>query len=251
MIGVLALAAVAGLAVLLWPWAPGKVAGRSTSSSLAAAGRTTSTSSVEAAPRRAWTAFRRVWSRRAGGRGLAASRLAEVQVLDGLAAALEAGLPPDRALQVALDQVAPGARHDWDELQRAARQGQPLAPAWHRLARRTGSRTAASVARAWAVATSAGAPLAEAVRTSAHAARERHRLERAVEVATAGARATATVLGLLPLAGVGLAAMLGLGPLTLYGNPLALASAGGGLVLLAVGHLSVARMVGAVLRGAS
>ncbi|WP_162803060.1 type II secretion system F family protein [Ornithinimicrobium avium] len=173
-----------------------------------------------------------------------------MQLLDGLAAALEAGLSTEHALRVVLEPVGPaGSLGPWSELSRAAREGQPLAPSWSRLARRTGSPTAASVARAWSVAASTGAPLAAAVRSSAHAARERHRLERAVEVATAGARATATVLGLLPLAGVGLAALLGIGPVALYGDALALASAGLGLLLLAGGHATVRRMVRGVLVG--
>lgn len=177
----------------------------------------------------------------------------EVQLLDGLAAALEAGLPTGHALEVALDPVvgAGAGGGAWSELARAAQEGQPLGPAWQRLARRTGSLTASSVGRAWTLAAVTGAPVAAAVRSSAHAARERRRLERAVEVATAGARATATVLGLLPVAGVGLAALLGIGPLTLYSHPLALASAALGAVLLVVGHLTVRRMVRGVLRGVS
>ena len=174
-------------------------------------------------------------------------------MLDGLAAALEAGLPTGHALEVALDPVvgAGAGFGAWQELARAANDGQPLGPAWQRLARRTGSLTASSVGRAWTLAAVTGAPVAAAVRSSAHAARERRRLERAVEVATAGARATATVLGLLPVAGVGLAALLGIGPLTLYAHPLALASAALGAVLLVVGHLTVRRMVRGVLRGVS
>lgn len=181
----------------------------------------------------------------------------EVQLLDGLAAALDAGLSTEHALHVTLEPLARtgadgvAAAGPWSELARAAREGQPLAPSWSRLARRTGSRTAASVARAWAVAAATGAPLASAVRSSAHAARERHRLERAVEAATAGARATATVLAMLPVAGVGLAALLGVGPGTLYGDPVALASAGAGALLLAAGHLTVRRMVRSVLAGVS
>lgn len=173
----------------------------------------------------------------------------EVQLLDGLATALDAGLSTEHALRVVLGPVgSPDPGDPWSELTRAADEGQPLAPAWGRFARRSRSRTADAVARAWAVAAATGAPLAAAVRSSAHDARERHRLERAVEVATAGARATATVLGLLPLAGVGLAALLGVGPAALYGAPLAAASAGLGLGLLLVGHLTVRRMVRGVLK---
>jgi tight adherence protein B len=174
----------------------------------------------------------------------------EVQLLDGLAAALEAGLPTGRAVEVAIGgDTRAGAAAPWPDLVRAAREGQPLGPAWQRLARRTGSRTIATVARAWTVASVTGAPVAAAVRSSAHAARERRRLERAVEVATAGARATARVLGLLPLGGVALAAMLGIGPVTLYSHPLAGASAALGVVLLLGGHLLVRRMVRGVLGG--
>ncbi|HSP61220.1 MAG TPA: hypothetical protein VLO09_09175, partial [Ornithinimicrobium sp.] len=106
-----------------------------------------------------------------------------------------------------------------------------------------------AVARAWAVAAATGAPLAAAVRASAEAARERRRLHRAVEVATAGARATGRVLALLPLAGLGLAALLGIGPRELYAHPLAAGAAGVGLLLLGLGRLLVGRLVHRVVRG--
>lgn len=244
----LLVAALTAAAVLLWP----AVAGRSRS--------TRDAGPALAGPRPAQPPARRpspwrwpVPARLHPWRSSRVSAAEEVQLLDGLAAALEAGLPTDHAVRVALEPVLPAGPDGaaWSDLARAAQEGQPLGPAWQRLARRTGSRTAASVARAWTVAAVTGAPVAAAVRTSAHAARERRRLERAVETATAGARATATVLGLLPLAGVGLAGLLGVGPLSLYSHPLAMASAGLGVVLLVVGHLTVRRMVAGVLRGVS
>lgn len=181
----------------------------------------------------------------------------ELQVLDGLAAALQAGLPVPQAVRLAVSQIdrSPGRQDDpglvggWDELARAAGQGQALAPVWHRLARRTDSSTLHSVARAWRVAALTGAPLAAAIRVSTHASRERRRLERAVQVATAGARATVTVLTLLPLAGVGLAMLLGVPPTSLYSHPIALAGAGVGAALIAVGQAWSRRMVTRVLRG--
>src|SRR5690606_1718588 len=65
--------------------------------------------------------------------------LEEVQVLDGLAAALEAVLPTESAVQVAVAPVASqrAAAAAWSELERSAREGQPLGPAWQRVARRT------------------------------------------------------------------------------------------------------------------
>ncbi|MGC5582783.1 type II secretion system F family protein [Ornithinimicrobium sp. W1679] len=173
----------------------------------------------------------------------------EVLLLDGLAAALEAGLPTGRAVHLALGPAQPrgGSARAWDELRRTADEGQPLAPVWARVARRTGSPTVAAVARAWTVAGATGAPLAAAVRTSAEAARERRRLHRAVEVATAGARATARVLALLPVAGLGMAALLGIGPRELYAHPLGAGAAVTGVVLLVGGHLLVGRMVARVV----
>lgn len=190
----------------------------------------------------------------------ARARERELQVLDGLAAALEAGLPVPRAVTLAVSEVMsdpeqPRDRRerwrasDWDELARAAGQGQALAPAWQRLARRSDSLTLDAVARAWRVASVTGAPLARAIRLSAHVSRERQRLERAVHVATAGARATVTVLTLLPLAGVGLAAALGVSPLVLYSHPVALVAAGSGALLVVVGQLWSRRLVRQVLRG--
>lgn len=201
----------------------------------------------------------------------------ELRVLDGLAAALEAGLPVPQAVTLAVSgapsqtgrtqglsrrgqrrrrrgpgrggggELAPAS--GWDELARAAAQGQALAPVWQRLARREDSPTLDSVARAWRVSALTGAPLARGIRVSAHVSRERRRLERAVQVATAGARATVTVLTLLPLAGVGLAVVLGVSPVALYAHPVALASAGAGAVLVVVGQFWSRRLVGRVLRG--
>ena len=236
------LGSLAAAAVLVWPSAP-------------AGGRGARVGARAVAGRRAGgTALRlprRVADRLCAGRAPARREAQELALLDGLAAALEAGLPTDRAVTVALESAAGPGDDAWRELARAAGEGQPLGAAWQRVARRTGSPTAATVARAWSVAASTGAPVAAAVRSAAGTARERRRLVGAVDVASAGARATASVLGLLPLAGVGLAALLGVGPTVLYSHPLPLASAGLGLVLLLLGHLLVRRLVGQVLRRAA
>lgn len=191
--------------------------------------------------------FLRRWRQRWGRGGSARMRSAELALVDGLASALDAGLPVPRAVRLAVEETGPGAGSGWGNLSRAAAEGQQLAPAWQRLARQTGSPTVAAVARAWRISALTGAPLADALRVSAHVARERQRLARAVEVATAGPRASVTVLSLLPLAGVALAAVLGVGPSTLYGHPLAQASAGTGALLVLVGQVWVRRMVSAVV----
>lgn len=200
---------------------------------------------------RSWAAHLRLRFERARARwfGAEARSREEVALLEGLAAALEAGLPTEHAVSVVLEVHDRGRGRAWEPLSLAASRGQALAPAWARVARWTASPTVASVARAWVVASATGAPLAEAVRSSASAARERHRLRQAVRTATAGARATVLVLSLLPLAGLGLAAAIGVGPVRLYADPVALAAALVGLTLLGLGHLVVQRMVGRVLKG--
>lgn len=235
----LGLGAAAGLAVLAWP-------GPLTEPPAVRRGRTGS-------HRRngyVATTVGALVHQRPGARSRGDAHL-DVHLLDALAAALEAGMPTQRALCLALDSAAVVDRLPpaWEDLRRAAELGLPLAPSWTRLARRTGSPTVAAAARAWAVATASGSPLAAAVRASAQAARERHRLLRAVEAATAGARATATVLSLLPVAGIGLAAVLGIGPVSLYASRAALASALLGVVLLGAGHLVVRAMAARVVRG--
>ncbi|MGO0576486.1 type II secretion system F family protein [Ornithinimicrobium panacihumi] len=175
----------------------------------------------------------------------------EVRILDGLAAGLEAGLPTAQALAVTLEAAASGGRRswEWEPLVRAAREGQDLATAWARVGRRTGSHVLEGVARSWRVAASTGAPLATAVRSSAASAREHRRLARAIRSASAGARATVLVLSLLPVAGVAMAALIGIGPMELYGSPVSAASAALGVVLLGVGHLIVHRLVRHVMKG--
>ena len=72
-------------------------------------------------------------------------------MLDGLAAALEAGLPTEHALALVLaDLTGPGRGRSWDELRRSAGDGQPLPQVWARAARRTGSPTLHATSRAWA-----------------------------------------------------------------------------------------------------
>lgn len=249
----LAIGAVAGTAVLLWSPGAGadRVRGRSSVPGRSVTGSVRShqdaTDDDPGPLRRLKVAWRLLVHRVRGDRAARWAHAAELQVLDGLAAALEAGLPVSRAVRLAVDEA--GQEAAWAALGRTAAEGRPLGPAWERLARQTASPTLRSVARAWRVAELTGAPLAGALRVSTHAGRESHRLGRALQVAVAGPRATVTVLTLLPLAGAGLAAVLGVGPSALYGHPLAQASVGAGAVLLLIGQVWVRGMVAKVLRG--
>ncbi len=168
-------------------------------------------------------------------------------LLDGVAAALRAGLTPEQALRMSLQDSTDSRVHvALEPVLDAAAQGCPLGGVWQRVARKQGNADLSALARAWTLSERLGCPLSDAVAASAQMSRSRTVLEQRLDAATAGARATTTLLSVLPIAGMGLALLLGLSPVRLYGNPLGLASAGSGLVLLCVGRWVVARMVASV-----
>ena len=94
---------------------------------------------------------------------------------------------------------------------------------------RRGEPSAAALGAIWCVAESAGAPLALALGELASALRDNAETEREVEVALAGPRATGRLVGWLPVAGLGLGALIGVDPVG------ALTHSAIGWVLLAVG----------------
>lgn len=186
-----------------------------------------------------WSALRRV----AGGSRSGPGSSQWLPVLDQLAAALRAGLPPGEALAMALTGGSPVVREALTVVLEAARDGRPCAPAWARVARSTPGPQVELLARSWAVSERLGAPLADAVDSASRALRSRRDLDSRVETATAGARTTAAILTLLPVAGIGLALLMGIGPSTLYGSWPAVLSLLAGLLLLAAGRVVVTGMI--------
>ena len=164
-------------------------------------------------------------------------------MLDELAAALRAGLPPAEALALAADSSVPAVQERLRVVLEAAREGRPCAPAWVRTARASARTELELLARSWAISEQLGAPLADAVDSAARSARSHRELSGALETATAGARTTATLLTLLPIAGIGIALTMGIGPTELYGSPVALVSLLAGLALIGVGRVVVGGMV--------
>lgn len=164
-------------------------------------------------------------------------------MLDELAAALRAGLPPAEALALAADSSAPAVQERLKVVLEAAREGRPCAPAWVRTARASARTELELLARSWAISEQLGAPLADAVDSAARSARAHRELSGALDTATAGARTTATLLTLLPIAGIGIALTMGIGPTELYGSPVALVSLLAGLALIGVGRVVVGGMV--------
>lgn len=169
-------------------------------------------------------------------------------LLDGLRASLAAGLTPEESLNLAASSAEPAMAASLSPVIEAAREGSPLGGAWQRVARNEGHRDLASLARAWVISERLGCPLADAVATTASTSRARTALSQRLDSATAGARATCALLSALPLGGVGIALMLGIDPVTLYGSPIALASALAGVCLLLAGRWLVNRMITGVAK---
>lgn len=158
----------------------------------------------------------------------AAPELAVVaETLLQLAVLLQAGLAPARAwthLADTGDPVAQGVRSRLDE-------GIPLSDAIGRASSPPGPWH--EVAAAWRVATTVGAPLADALRSLAEALRDAQRTRDDVRIALAEPAGTARLLAWLPLVAVGLGALLGFDTLAvLVASPMGIACLVAGAVLI-------------------
>ncbi len=226
--------------VLLWP-SRGHI-------HAAAAGAATGVQRVRRAGHQRW------WNRDLKVEDLLKSRppsTLPVGFLDSMVAGLRAGLTPTVALRGAardLSETPSGEdpSHWLDPVLRTAQAGRPLGRVWQTLARHRRDPDLAALARAWTISEKLGAPLADAVAAAAEMARSRSELAAAIRSATAGARMTSTLLCALPLGGLGVAAVLGIDPFTLYSQPLSVFALGTGVLLLLLGRWWVARMIRAV-----
>jgi tight adherence protein B len=88
-----------------------------------------------------------------------------------------------------------------------------------------------------AVSREAGVPLAGLLERLADALEDGQDAHQAREAASAGPKSTARLLGLLPVAGLGLSALVGAPPTDLLTGPLGWLVVGTGLALAVVGHL--------------
>lgn len=251
----LVVALLAGAAVLVWPGARSAhlVWPRDEGSATSGGGRTETAGPGWRGPGpRGWLAWRR--------RQRAADDSADLLALvEAVLPALQAGLAPGAALGLAADATADATASGRPSGPTAAlahhlaalsAEGLPIGPLWAQAATAWQSRELRLLAQAWSLTEDLGAPLAEAVLTTAGLLRARLRAERRVAGAVAGARATMNVLTALPLGGPLLAFALGVGPSELYGSsPLTGGCLAAGGVLVLVGRSWVARMVRAVTRG--
>lgn len=242
---VVGLLAAAG--VLMWPSGFGlrPLAVLPISQPLTVLARSTSPKSI-------WELVCQRWS---GRRAAEISAPDLLGLLEAIAPALEAGIAHASALQIAADArsgsggtdaVAALARR----MAAAAADGATLGPLWREAAESADSAELLLLAQAWSLTEDMGAPLAQAVRTTATLLEARIAHERRLAAAVAGAKATVNVLTVLPLGGPLLGLVLGIGPAELYGGSgLTQASLVLGVCLAALGRWWVRRMVRAVARG--
>ena len=176
-------------------------------------------------------------------------------LLDAIVPALEAGMAPASALRIAADaRSTPGHPDPLGLLARsmasAAADGASLGPLWREAAESAGSAELLLLAQAWSLTEDMGAPLAQAVRTTAGLLEARIAHQRRLAAAVAGAKATVNVLTVLPIGGPLMGLMLGIGPGELYaGSRLTQGSLVLGLGLACMGRWWVRRMIRAVARG--
>ena len=168
---------------------------------------------------------------RARGRAAASGRRTQViAACDALVAELHSGRPP----QGALEQVA----QEWPELApvaSAARPGADVPDALREVATRPGAEALLDVAAAWQVSSRSGASLAGVLDMLSATLRDQQDLIRETAAAVAPARATAHLLAVLPVVGLGLGVALGGDPLHVL-----LRTAVGSLLLLVGTSLALA-----------
>lgn len=162
---------------------------------------------------------------RARRRAVATARRAQVlAACDSLVAELRSGQPTPRALE--------RVSEEWPELSpvaSAARMGADVPHALRTLALLPGAAGLNELAAAWQVSSRSGAGLAGVLDRMSGAMREQEDIVRETAAAVAPARATAHLLGVLPLVGLGLGTALGGDPMhVLFGTPV-------GTVLLVLG----------------
>jgi tight adherence protein B len=184
----------------------------------------------------------RLWRGRCRRRGAARRRRAVMEVCESLAAELRAGLPPIVALEQTAEvmpELAPAVA--------AARLGGDVPVVLRELARRPGAEALRSVAAGWEIAQRTGGTLAAVLERVVGGIRDDESARREVESALGPPRATARLLAMLPLGGIGLGTSMGAAPLhVLLETPYGLACLALGISLALLGLLWVERLADAV-----
>ena len=182
--------------------------------------------------------FARVRARRSSVR----RRTAVIELCDGLAAELHAGVPVKHALEHACR-----GDPEWSPVVVTARVGGDVVGALREAASRPGAGGLLAVAAAWEVSARSGAALAVVLDRIGVGLRDEEEARAEVAASLAPARATAKLLAGLPVFGLALGMSMGARPLDfLLGSGLGLACLAGGLLLAGIGVIWVERLVDAV-----
>lgn len=171
--------------------------------------------------------------------------------LEIVASGLRAGLPPAAALRLVIESTEWG-RTEHTRITRVADQacsGEALGSAWCGPEDRGPAAEAYRLLGAvWDLATSTGAPPAEALDILAHHLREEARIHGRLDALASGPRASQRLLTLLPVAGPVLALVVGAGPRSLYGTLPGALSLAVGAALAVVGWRWGRSLVATALR---
>ena len=180
--------------------------------------------------------------RRARQRAQAAEFRVEVaKVIRSASAELRAGVEPDAALHAA----ASDASAAWDPVHAAG--GADVRTALQQVAATPGGASLAEVAAAWHLAEQAGAPLAAIFDRMVESLQAEVELDREVAVEAGPARATARLMAVLPVFGLGLGLLLGVNPVAvLVGSGLGVSCLVAGLMLACGGVWWIERIVAAL-----
>ena len=171
----------------------------------------------------------------------AAFRAEVARVIRSASAELRAGVDPVAALHAA----TADASSAWAPVYAAG--SADVRTALHAAASTPGGAGLADVAAAWHLAEQTGAPLAAILDRIAGSIQSEVELDREVAVEAGPARATARLMAVLPVFGLGLGFLLGVNPVAvLVGSGLGVACLVGGLALACCGVWWIERIVSAL-----
>jgi len=171
----------------------------------------------------------------------AAFRAEVARVVRAASAELRAGVDPAAALRAATG----NASEAWVAVHTA--DGGDVRTALQAVASTPGGESLADISAAWYLAEQAGAPLAGMLDRMANSIHAEVELDREVALEAGPARATARLMAVLPLFGLGLGFLLGVNPVAvLMGSGLGVACLVGGLALACAGLWWIERIVSAL-----